>query len=109
MYAGTRIGIHFIAYYNSHTQTLFRHSDIIAIDKKVCFYRQLFADPIKPCRTITNPVGSLGGIIKVACGPKLPFNVFSPHGMVRGAVAIFWPTVHTTWSPVSEGMVNCYL
>jgi len=45
----TRIEIHFIAYYNSHTQGLSRHSDTVAIDKKVCFYRWLFANPMKPC------------------------------------------------------------
>jgi len=52
-----------IAYYNSHTQALFRHSDTIAIDKKVCFYRQLFADPFKPRRTNTDPVGHWGALI----------------------------------------------
>jgi len=45
----TRIEIYFIAYYNSYTQGLSRHSDTIAIDKRVCFYRRLFADPMKPC------------------------------------------------------------
>jgi len=70
--ASIRIEIHFIAYYNSHTQALSRHSDTIARDnKKVCFHKQLFADPIKPCRTNTNPVGPLGCINRVACGPKL--------------------------------------
>jgi len=67
----TRIEIYFIAYYNSHTQALSRHSNTIAIDKKVCFYRQLFADPVKPRRTNTDPVGPLGCINRVACGPKL--------------------------------------
>jgi len=67
----TRIVIHFIAYYDSHTQALPRHSDTIAIDKKVCFYIWLLADPIKPRRTNTDPVGSLGCINRVACGAKL--------------------------------------
>jgi len=53
----TRIEIHFIAYYNSHTQGLSRNSNTIAIDKKVCFYRRLFANPIKPCRTNSDPMG----------------------------------------------------
>jgi len=79
----TRIEIHFIVFNNSHTQALSRHSDTIAIDKKVCFYRRLFANPIKPCRTNTYPVGQLGGINKVACGPKL-FHSTSC-GMVRVA------------------------
>jgi len=63
MYVCTRIKIHFIAYYNSQTQAPPRHSDTIAINKKVCFYRQLFADPIKPSRTNTVPVGPLGALI----------------------------------------------
>jgi len=52
---------------------LSRHSDTIAIDKKVCFYRRLFANPIKPCKIITDPVGPLECINKVVyiCGPKL--------------------------------------
>jgi len=75
-HARTRIEIDFIACYNSHTQALSRHNDTIAIDKKVCFYKWLFADPIKPCRTITDSVGLLGGFNKVACGPKL-FHLMS--------------------------------
>jgi len=59
----TRIEIHFIAYYNSHTQALCRHSDTVAIDKKVYFYRQTFADSIKPHRTNTDPVGHWGALI----------------------------------------------
>jgi len=62
----TRIEIHFIAYYNCHTQTpyMYRHGDTIATDKKVCFYRQHFANPIKPCRTITEPVGHWEALIR---------------------------------------------
>ena len=32
----------------------------LAIDGQVCFHRQLFADPVKPCWCITGPVGPLG-------------------------------------------------
>jgi len=88
----TRIEINFIACYNSHTQALSRHSDTTAIDKKACFYRRLFANPIKPCRTITGPVGPLGGFNKMACGPKLFHSASallgSAGGMVGFAVAI---------------------
>jgi len=103
----TRIEIHFIAYYNSHTQGLSRHSDTIVIDKKVCFYRQLFANPMKPCWTNSDPVGPLGCINRVACGPKL-FHSMSALLMVWSGLlwASVWPTVHTTWSPVSESIVN---
>jgi len=58
----TRIEIYFIVYYN-HTQALSRYSDTIAIDKKVCFYRWLFADPIKPYRTIRDPVAHWAALI----------------------------------------------
>jgi len=103
----TRIEIHFIAYYNSHTQGLSRHSGMIAIDKKVCFYRQLFFKSNKPCRTYSDLVGSLGCINRVACGPKL-FHSTSALLVVWSGLLwpSVWPTVHTTWSPVSEGIVN---
>jgi len=103
----TRIEIHFIAFYNSHTQGLSRHSDTIAIDKKVCFYRRLFADPIKPCRTNSDPVGPLGCINRVVCGLNL-FHSMSALLVVWSGLLwpSVWPTVHTTWSPVSESTVN---
>jgi len=102
-----RIEIHFIAYYNSHTLGLSRHSDTIAIDKKVCFYRQLFADPIKPCRTNSDPVGPLGYINRVTCGPKLFHLTFTLLVVWSGLLwPSVWPTVYTTWLPVSEGIVN---
>jgi len=96
----------FIAYYNSHTQALSRHSNTIAIDK-VCFYRQLFADPIKLCRTITDPMGPLGGINRVECGPKL-FHFTSALLMVWSGLLwpSVWPTVHITLSAVSIGIIN---
>jgi len=77
----TRIEIHFIAYYNSHTQALSRHSDTIAIDK-VCPYRQLFADAIKPCRTNTAPVGPLEALIGCPVFPNCSTRhlVFSWYG-----------------------------
>jgi len=102
----TRIEI-FIAYYNSHTQALSRHSDTIARDKKVCFYRWLFADPIKPHRTNIDPIRPLGCINRVACGPKL-FHSTSALLMVWSGLLwpSVWPTVHTTWSPMSESIIN---
>jgi len=103
----TRIEIHFIACYNSHTQALSRHSDTTAIDKKVCFHRRLFADPIKPCRTITDPVGPLGGFNKMACGPKLFHSMSALLAVWWGLLwPSVWSTVHTTWLPVSESIVS---
>jgi len=103
----TRIEIHFIANYNSHTQALSRHSDTIVIDKQVCFYRWLFANPIKSCRTNTVPVGPLGCINRVACGPKLFHLTFALFVVWSGLPwPSVWPTLHTTWLPVSESIVN---
>jgi len=103
----TRIEINFIAYYNSYTQALSRHSNTIAIDMKVCFYRQLFADPIKPHRTNTDPVGPLGCINRVPCDPKLVHSMSTLLVVWLGLLwPSVWPTVHTTWSAVSTGIVN---
>jgi len=102
------IEIHFIVYYNSHTQRLSRHSDTIAIDKKVCFYRRLFADPMKPCWTNSDPVRPLACISRaVACGPKL-FHSMSALLVVWSGLlwASVWSTVHTAWSLVSESIVS---
>jgi len=101
----TRIEIHFNVYYNSHTQALSRQSDTIAIDK-VCLYRWLLANPIKPCRTNTDPVGPLRCINRVACGPKLFYSTSALLMVWSGLWPSVWPTVHTTWLAVSEGIVN---
>jgi len=74
-----------------------RHSDTIAIDKKICFYRWLFADLIKPPKTNTDPVGPLGCINRVICGPKL-LHLMSVLLVVWSGLLwpSVWPTVHTT-------------
>jgi len=99
----TRIEIHFIAFYNSHIQALSIHSDTIAIDKMVYFYRQLFADPIKPCRTNTDPLGLLGCINRVPCGPKL-FHLMSALFMVWSG--LLWPSI---WPTVTQLGLLCLL
>jgi len=84
----TRIEIHFIAYYNSHTQALPRHSNKTAIDKKVCFFAyRLLLTLLSHKKTNTDPVGPLKGIKKVTCtlwSQTVQLNVCSPRGMVRG-------------------------
>jgi len=103
----TRIEIHYITYNNSHTQTLTRHNNKIAINIKVCFYRWLFTNPIKPCRTNRDPVESLGCINMVVCSPKLFHSTSALFVVWSGLLwPSVWPTVYTTWSPVSEGNVN---
>ena len=47
----TRIKIHFIAYYNSHTQALSRHSDTIAIDKESLLLQTAFSCSPLTCGT----------------------------------------------------------
>jgi len=66
-----------------------------------------FANPVKPCRTNTNPVGLLGSINRVICGPKL-FHLMSAWFVVCSVLLwpSVWPTVHTTWSAVSTGIVD---
>jgi len=44
---------------------------LLAIDKQVCFRKQLFADPVKPQKAKTDPVGPLRDINGVAWSPKL--------------------------------------
>jgi len=98
--------IHFIAYYNSRTQGLSWHSDTITIDK-ICFYRQLFANPMKPCWTNSDPVGPLGCINRIACGPKLFHSTSALLVVWSGLLwASVWLTVHTTWLPMSKNIVN---
>jgi len=62
---------------------------------------------MKPCRTNSDLVGPLGCINRVACGLKL-FHSMSTLLMVWSGLlwAFVWPTVHTTWLPVSENIIN---
>ena len=43
----------------------------LAIDSQVCFYRQLFSNPVKLCWCITGPVGPLGSTNQNWLGAKL--------------------------------------
>jgi len=103
----TRIEIHFIAYCNSHTHALSRHNNKTGIDKQVCSYRQPVVDTVKLQRTIIDPVRPLRSINRVAWGPIL-FHCTPARLMVWSGLLwpSDWPTVHTTWSPVSNGIVN---
>jgi len=82
--------LHYLSSYNSQAH------DTIAIDKKVCFYRRHFANPIKSHRTNTDPVELLKCINRVAYGFKL-FLSTSALLMVRSRrlYATSCPTVHT--------------
>lgn len=103
----TRFEIHFIAYYNSHTHALSRHNNKTGIDKLVCFYRRPVFDPVKSWRNTMDPVRPLRSINRVAWGPILshcmPARLVAWWGLLWPSA---WPTVHTTWSPASESIVN---
>jgi len=104
----TRIEIHFVAYFNSHTSALSRHrNNKTGIDKQVCFYRWPVVDPVKWRRTIIDPVRPLRGINGVAWGPILSHCMSAWLVVWSGLLwPSVWPTVHTTWSPVSTGIVK---
>jgi len=103
----TRIEIHFIAYCNSHTCALSTHNNKTGIDKQVCFYRRLVVDTFKSQGTIMYPVRPLRGINRVAWGLILSHCMFAQLVVLSGLLwPSVWPTVHTTWSPVSKGIVN---
>jgi len=63
--------------------------------------------PVKSWRTIIDPVRPLRSINRVAWGPILSLCT-SAQIIVLSRVLwpSVWPTVHTTWSPVSKGIVN---
>jgi len=93
--------------FHSHTQALSRHSNKIAIDKKVCLYRQLFANPVKSQSIKTDPVGPLRGINRVAWGSML-FHRMSFRLIVwlGATVALCLACWTHSWSAVSTGSVN---
>jgi len=103
----TRFEIHFNSYCNSHTCAQSRHNNETSIDKQVCFYRRLVVNSDKSRRTIIDSVRTLRGINGVAWSPIL-FHCTSARLVVLSGLLwpSVWPTVHTTWLPVSESIVN---
>ena len=63
--------IHFIAWHESHTLGLSRHTDDRAKDNQVCFHRQHFSDPVNSWRSTAGYMVPLGHTNKAACGVKL--------------------------------------
>jgi len=103
----TRIEINLIAYCNSHTSALSRHNNKTGVDKQVCFYRWPVIDPVKSRRTIMDPVRPLRDINRVACGPILSYCTSAKLVIWSGLLwPSVWLTVHITWSPVYESIVN---
>jgi len=104
----TRIEIHFIAYYNSHTQTLSRHSVTIGIGKKVCFSKRplpTLSSHAGPTQTLCGQWGALiGWPVVPNCSTRCLFS--SWYGQVCCEHLSGPSTVCTTWSAVSTGIVN---
>ena len=55
-----------------HSGTIQIHQVYMTVDGQVCFYRQLFADPVKPRGCTTGPLLPLRGTNKTVCSAKLP-------------------------------------
>jgi len=88
---------------NFFTAKVFYHM----VDKQVCFYRWLVVNPVKSWRTIIDHVRPLRSINRVAWGPILSHCMSAWLMVLSGLLwPSVWPTVHATWSPVSEGIVN---
>ena len=67
----TNTEIHFMPVDECHTHALPRDTMHLGIVGRVCFYRRLFCDAVKPQGCISWPVWPLRGINKTAWGAKL--------------------------------------
>ena len=67
----TNTEIHFLPVDKSHTHVLFRDTKHLRLDGRVCFYRRLFSDAVKPRGCLSWPLWPLRGIYKTAWGAKL--------------------------------------
>ena len=67
----TNTEIHFLPVDESHTHALFRDTKHFRLDGRVCFYRRLFSNTVKPQGCLSWPLWPLRGINKTAWGAKL--------------------------------------
>ena len=67
----TNTEIHFLPVDESHTHALFRDTKHLRLDDRVCFYRRLFSDAVKPRECPSWPLWPLRGINKIAWAAKL--------------------------------------
>ena len=67
----TNTEIHFLPVDESHTDALFRDTKHSRLDGRVCFYRLLFSNAVKPRGCLSWPLWPLRGINKTAWGAKL--------------------------------------
>ena len=77
----------------------------MAIDSQVCFYRQLFADPVKPSWCITGPVGPLGSTNQNWLGAKLlPMAILIYHVVCVHRCCLFRAQHHCLWPNSREDL-----
>ena len=71
----------------------------MAKDGQVCFYRRLFADPVKPQRCTTEPVKPLDGINKDVGGAKLLLTTTSVYPVDCTCICHLLKTQHHCLCP----------
>ena len=71
----TNTKIHFLPVDKSHTHALFKDTKHLRLDGRVCFYRRLFSDAVKPQGCLSWSLWPLRGINKTAWGAKLILTV----------------------------------
>ena len=71
----TNTEIHFLPVDESHAHALFRDTKHLRLDGRVCFYRRLFSDAVKPRGCLSWPLWPLRGINKTAWCAKLILTV----------------------------------
>ena len=67
----TNTEIHFLPADENHTHALSKDTKHSRLDGRVCFYRRLFSDAVKPRGCNSWPVWPQGGINKTTWGVKL--------------------------------------
>ena len=67
---GTNAEIHFLPVDEGHIHALSRDTKHLRLDGRVCFFRRLFPDAVKPRGCISWPVWPLRGTNKTAWGAK---------------------------------------
>ena len=79
----------------------------MAIDSQVCFHRWLFANPVKPRRCITGPVGPLGSTNQNWLGAKLlPMAVLIYPVVCVHPCRLLKTQHHCLWSNGRENLLS---
>ena len=120
----TSTEIQFLSISERYTHALSRNTKYLAIDGQVCFYRQLFADAVKPRRCMSWSWGVLIGLHGVPnCSSQqsgLPSGLYQFTSLTEGTALLFeseWvlypafgsppaPTTHPTPLPPTHPLKN---